>query len=130
MSVEIEEKLRRSAGISYRNVSFAFGDSQVVMMSVKATGDIFQVKLNGKVLALAKSEEQKAAIAEIVAAMASGRTKFQAALARASVSLPAPVKTAAPRMLEQLRVVLADKLEALELAKEWLVTLQNLHLLR
>ena len=102
VSVEIEEKLRRSAGISYRNVSFAFGDSQVVMMSVKATGDIFQVKLNGKVLALA----------------------------RASVSLPAPVKTAAPRMLEQLRVVLADKLEALELAKEWLVTLQNLHLLR
>ena len=130
VSVEIEEKLRRSAGISYRNVSFAFGDSQVVMMSVKSTGDIFQVKLNGKVLALAKPDEQKSAIAEIVAAMASGRTKFQAALARASVSLPAAVKTAAPRMLEQLQAVLGDKLEALEQAKERLARLQNLIALR
>ncbi len=126
VSVEIEEKLRRSAGISYRNVSFAFGDSQVVMMSVKSTGDIFQVKLNGKVLALAKPDEQKAAIAEIVAAMASGRTKFQAALAKAKVSLPATIKTAAPKMQEQLKTILGDKVNALEQAKARLSDLQSL----
>ena len=96
-------------------------------MSVKSTGDIFQVKLNGKVLALATPNEQKTAVAEMVAAMASGRMKFQAVLTRARVSLPAAVKTAAPRMLEQLQAVLGDKLEALEQAKERLVTLQKLH---
>ena len=126
VAVDIEEKLRRSAGISYRNVSFAFGDSQVVMMSVKATGDIFQVKLNGKLMALANPDNQKAAIAEMVAAMATGRTKFQAALARAQVSLPLAVKTAAPKMLEQLQTVLNDKLAALEQAKVRLTELQTL----
>ena len=42
------------------------------------------------------------------------------------MSLPAAVKTAAPKMLEQLQVVLGDKLEALEQAKGRLTVLLNL----
>lgn len=62
----------------------------------------------------------------MVAAMASGRTKFQAALARATVSLPVAVKTAAPTMLAQLTSILSDKLDLLEQAKERLNSLQIL----
>ena len=42
--------IKRTAGISYREMVLTFADSQVVIMRIKQSGDIYQVLLNGKVI--------------------------------------------------------------------------------
>lgn len=101
--------IRRSSGVSYRELALAFADSQQVMLRIKQTGDIFQVLLNGKVLPIRNQDDHSKAIAEVVKAMDSGRTAFQKKLARAKVKLPPSIKTAAPKMEQAL----AEKRDAL-----------------
>lgn len=101
--------IRRSSGVSYRELALAFADSQQVVLRIKQTGDIFQVLLNGKVLPIRNQDDHSKAIAEVVKAMDSGRTAFQKKLARAKVKLPPSIKTAAPKMEQAL----AEKRDAL-----------------
>jgi hypothetical protein len=104
--------IKRSSGVSYREMVLTFADSQVVTFSIKQSGDIFQVKLNGKIMPLKNQEDQVAAIGEMVGMMDAGRSKFQAAMAKVRVQLPDSIRTAAPRM----EVALQEKSAALDAA--------------
>ena len=114
VQTEVPQRVKRTAGISYKEVNLTFADSQVVTLCVKKTGDIFQVKLNGRPLPIHNQDDQKKAVKEIVDAMDSGRAAFQRKLAKTQVQVPAGIKTAAPRM-EQ---VLNDKVSSLKEAVE------------
>lgn len=98
----VDGKIKRSSGISYREMTLAFADSQTITFRIKQSGDIYQVALNGKVIPIKNQDDQVAAVAELVAMMASSRTKFQAKLAKAMAKLPPTIKTAVPNIRKQL----------------------------
>lgn len=123
-SVDVDAKVRRAMDTSYREVQFGFADSQTVSFGVKKTGDIYQVKVNGRLMPIKSQDDHLKAVAEIVSAMDKGRSKFQAALAKVKVALPASIRTAAPRMEQVLREKIAAVDEAITAAKENLATLQ------
>ena len=104
--------IKRTAGVSYREMVLTFADSQAVIMRIKQSGDIYQVLLNGKVIPIANQDDHVKAIAEIVQSMETGRTKFQKQLAAAQVKPPAGIRTAAPKM----EAVLTEKRDALRTA--------------
>lgn len=109
---DVSTSVKRSSGVSYREVYLTFADSQQLTLRVKASGDIFQVMLNGKMLPVKNQSDHIKAVSEVVAAMDAGRTKFQKLLAAAKVKLPPAIKTTAPKM-EQ---VLTEKRDALKTA--------------
>lgn len=110
VQTEVPQRIKRTAGISYKEVNLTFADSQTVTLCVKKTGDIFQVKLNGKALPIRNQDDQKKAVKEIVDAMDSGRAAFQRKLARTQVKVPTGIKTAAPR----IEAVLTEKVTSLK----------------
>jgi len=109
VQVDASSAIRRTSGVSYRELTLTFADSQAVALRVKQTGDIFQVLLNGKVLPLVNQDDHAKAVAEVVKTMDGARSAFQKKLARAKAKLPASIKTAAPRM-EQILVEKRDSL--------------------
>jgi hypothetical protein len=117
-SVDVDAKVRRTAGVSYREVLFGFADSQTVQFGVKNTGDVYQVKVNGKLTPLKSQDDHLKAIAELVALMARGRSKFQIALAKVKVAVPSSIRTAAPAMEKILREQIANVDQAIEAATE------------
>ena len=109
---DVPTAVKRSSGITYREMALTFADSQQVVLRIKQSGDIFQVLLNGKVLPIKNQDDHVKAIAEIVQAMDAGRSRFQKLLAAAPARPPAGIRTAAPKM-EQ---VLTEKRDALKAA--------------
>lgn len=107
---DVSQGVKRTSGISYREMLLTFNDSQTVTLFVKKTGDIYQVKLNGKVIPIKNQDDHQAAINEIAARMESGRTAFQKKLAAARVELPKEIKSAAPK----IEAALTEKLKALD----------------
>lgn len=122
-SVDVDAKVRRMAGQSYREVQFGFADSQTVSFGIKSTGDVYQVKVNGKLTPLKAQDDHAKAVVEIVAAMNKGRAKFQVALAKVKVDLPKAIRTAAPKMEQALREKIAAVDEAISAAQETLASL-------
>lgn len=114
VQTEVPQRIKRTAGISYKEVNLTFADSQTVTLCIKKTGDIFQVKLNGKALPIRNQDDQKKAIKEIVDAMDSGRAAFQRKLAKTQVKIPSGIKTAAPKMEEVLNEKVSSLKEAIE----------------
>lgn len=109
---DVSTAAKRAAGISFREMTLTFADSQKVILRIKQTGDIYQVLLNGKILPIKNQDDHIKAISEIVGAMDAGRTKFQKLLAAVKIRPPAGIRTAAPKM-EQ---VLTSKRDALKIA--------------
>ena len=88
---------------------------QIVTFAVNKTGDIFQVKLNGKVLPIRNQDDQQKALKEIADAMDKGRTAFQKRMALIKVQPPVSVRTAAPKMekvLAERQTTLDQEIEA------------------
>lgn len=102
-TTDTDGKAKRTAGVSYRELALTFTDNQKVLLSIKQTGDVYQVKINGSVMPIRNQDNQVKAVAEIVQMLDAGRAKFQAKMARQKVALPKGIKTAAPRMEEKLR---------------------------
>ncbi|WP_321946571.1 hypothetical protein [Paraburkholderia sp. J10-1] len=123
-SVDVLPTVKRLAGVEYREVQFGFADSQTVLVGVTATGDVGQVKLNSKALPIKAQDDHVAAISEIVGAMDRGRKRFQAALTRVKVALPPSIRTAAPKIEQELRERIAVVDEAIEGAKQRVVVLE------
>jgi hypothetical protein len=122
-TVDVDAKVRRTAGVSYREVHFGFADNQTVSFGIKQTGDVYQAKVNGKLLPLRSQDDHQKAVVEIVAAMTKGRAKFQAALAKTKVELPKSIRTAAPKMEQVLREKIASVDEAISAARDELASL-------
>lgn len=108
---DINTSVKRSSGVSYREMSLTFADSQQVALRIKQTGDIYQVTLNGKILPIKNQDDHVKAIAEIVAAMDSSRTKFQKLMAASKIKTPPGIRTAAPK-IEQVLTEKRDSLKA------------------
>lgn len=109
---EANPSTKRSAGVSYREMTLTFADSQKVLLRVKQTGDIYQVLVNGKVLPLKYPDDHIKAVSELVKAMDTGRAAFQKKMAAVKVPVPAGIRTAAPR----IEAVLTEKRDALNTA--------------
>ena len=88
VAVDVPARVKRMAGITYRELSLSFADSQMVTFRVKQTGDIFEVRLNGKTLPIKEQDDQRKALKEIADAMDKGRTAFQRKLQRVRVDVP------------------------------------------
>ncbi|WP_336273716.1 hypothetical protein [Vreelandella indica] len=114
VSVDVDPRIKRASGVSYREISITFSDSQVVKLRIKRPGDIYQVMLNRKVMPMANQDDHAKAIGEIIRAMDQGRSAFQKRMAKAKVKLPKRMTTAAPRMEKQLE----EKRDALKEAVE------------
>ena len=99
---DVDTKIKRSSGISYREMTFGFADSQTVALRIKQTGDIYQVLLNKKLLPIRHQDDQNKAIIEVINALDKNRAKYQQLLIKASTKLPKSIKTAAPTMLIKL----------------------------
>ncbi|MGZ8220074.1 MAG: defense against restriction DarA-related protein [Methylobacter sp.] len=99
---DVDPKVKRTNGISYREMTLTFADSQIIGMRIKQSGDIYQVLLNGKVVPIKSQDDHVAAIAELVKMLDAGRTKFQAKLAKIQVKLPPSIKSAVPTIRKQL----------------------------
>lgn len=95
---DLDPKVRKSAGIPYRQMDFSLVDGQQLTILVKESGDIFQVKINGALTPIKEQVDQDKAIIEIADKLAANRAKFQKKMAAVKVALPPSIKTAAPRM--------------------------------
>ena len=104
VTAEPGAKTLRTSGISYRELFLTFGDSQRVTLRIKQTGDVYQVLINDKLTPLKAQDDHIKAVAEIAQKLDAGRAKFQKALANVKVPLPKGIRTAAPKLEEQLRV--------------------------
>lgn len=125
VQVDVAPNVKRTSGISFRELSITFADSQIIIFRVKQSGDIYQALLNGKVRPMKNQDDHAAAIAELVAAMDAGRTAFQKKLAKAKVKLPNSIKTTVPNK-EKLLIEKRDSLkEAIAEAEKKLAELQS-----
>src|SRR5258708_35051492 len=109
----VDPQVRTSSDIAYKTIDVTFADGQKLTLLVKESGDIFSVLLNAKALALTAHDDQEAAMAEMVKAMDEGRTKFQAALAKAQAVAPSTIRMAMPKVEAALREKLAALNEAI-----------------
>lgn len=116
--VDVNPSVKRTSGITYRELSMAFADSQVVVLRIKQSGDVYQVLLNGKVFPLKNQDDHQAAVTELVKAMDAGRAAFQKKLAAVKPALPPSIRTAAPQMMQQLAKRRDDLVEAVKAVNE------------
>jgi hypothetical protein len=117
VSSEVAKTLTKRAGIAFRNIDFTFADGQTVTMSVKETGDVFEVRINKSVQPLRQQDDHGKAIAEIGLLLDKKRVAFQRALARVRTPLPPSLRVSRTTLL-QAKVEKRDGLkEAIALAE-------------
>ena len=87
-AVDVPQQIKRTAGVSYREVSMTFADSQIVTLRVKKTGDIFTVLLNKKAIPIKNQDDQTKGLKEIADAVVKNQSAFQRKLARIAVAVP------------------------------------------
>lgn len=119
VSHDVDKTLKRSAGITYKEVSLTFADSQTVTFSIKQTGDIWKVKLNNKQIALRNQDAHKpeAVVQEIAQKIKAGRTAYQKAQAAKTKAdeVVQSVKQAGLRNTQKMRVTaLQEQVVALQ----------------
>lgn len=117
VSQDVDTKIRRTSGISFREMLLTFADSQTVTLRIKQSGDIYQVLVNNKAVPLANQDDHVKAIADIVKLLDAQRTKFQKKMALAKVKLPPSIRTAAPKLeaaLDQKIASLNDAIAAVD----------------
>lgn len=112
--VDVNPSIKRTSGITYRELLLTFADSQQVVLRIKQTGDVYQILLNGKVMPLRAQDDHAAAVAEVVKAMDAGRAAFQKKLAMVRPALPPSIRTAAPQMMQQLSKRRDDLVQAVQ----------------
>lgn len=96
VQADVLPSIKRTSGIKYRELSLTFADSQILILRIKETGDIYQVLLNGRVKPMAQQDNHESAIVEMVKAMEQGRAAFQKRLANKKVKVPTGIKTTVP----------------------------------
>jgi len=118
VSHDVDKTLKRSAGITYKEVSLTFADSQTVTLSIKQTGDIWKVKVNNKQIALRNQDAHKpeAVVQEIAQKIKAGRTAYQKAEAAKvkADEVVQSVKQAGLKNTQKMRVAaLTEQVKAL-----------------
>jgi hypothetical protein len=124
VDVSSDGKSKRMAGIGYREVVFTFEDSQKLTLRVKATGDVYEARINNKPVPVAAQDDAPRAVAELVNLLDRVRAQFQRRLAALQMRPPEGIKTAAPKLLDTLKSQLAQVEEQIVSATEELSALQ------
>lgn len=122
-AVEIDPTIRRSSGIPYREVLVLMKDGQRVILRVKAPGDVFQVTVNGRQIAIKNQDDHQAAIREIVDVLNSGRAKFQKRMATVRVPVKRGLAMSSRMQLKQMRAKVSVLDAMIEDAREELESL-------
>ena len=102
IQTEADSRIKRTAGVTYREMHFTHADGQRTSIRITKSGDVGQVLVNGSVVPLKNQTDPAKAIGEITKRLEDGRAKFQAKLARTKVELPQGIKTAAPKIEQKL----------------------------
>jgi hypothetical protein len=89
---EVDKATSKRSGVAFRNFNLTFADGQTVALAIKSTGDVFEVRINGKVTPMRNQDDHKLAIEEVAAKMDQGRAAFQKALAKIKTPLPPGIK--------------------------------------
>lgn len=116
VSSEVAPTTMRRSGITFRNVFFTFADGQTVMLSIKSTGDVFEVRINGKVTPMKNQDDHGKAINEIVNKLTTSRAAFQRALAKVRVPTPPAARVSRATLLKAKEQKRDDLIEAVSLA--------------
>ncbi len=124
VDVASDGKTRRIAGISFREVTFSFADNQKLALRIKATGDVYEARINGKAVPVSKQDDMAKAVTELVKMLDTGRARFQKRLAAMVMKPPEGLKTAAPKLREVLQQQISEVDEQIAAAKEELAALQ------
>lgn len=101
-------RVRRTAGITYREAKLTFSDNQTLLLRIKGTGDVYQVAINGKVVPVTQQEDAAKAVGELVLMLDKSRAAFQKRLAALKMKPPEGATTAAPRIQQQLQAQIAE----------------------
>ncbi len=124
IGIESDGRSKRIAGVSFREAFITFADSQKLTLRVKATGDVYEVRINDKVTPIKAQDDAGAAVKEIAALLDLNRAKFQKRMAAVRMNTPEGVKTAAPSLRKQLETQSAELDVAIADAREELASLQ------
>lgn len=102
-SATFDPQASKRAGISFKTVCLVMADGQRVELLVKATGDVFETRINGTLVTLFRQEDAAGAAKEIAAKLTAGRDKFQRKLAAQSLApMPPAVRTARTTLIAKL----------------------------
>jgi hypothetical protein len=108
IDVGSDGKTKRIAGVSYREVTLTFADSQRLGLRIKATGDVYEVRINGKVTPVKAQDDAAKAVTELVRMLDKGRGRFQKRMAALAMKPPEGAKTAAPKLRDALTAQIAQ----------------------
>ncbi len=113
-AVDVPQQIKRTAGVSYREVSMTFADSQIVTLRIKKTGDIFTVLLNKKAIPIKNQDDQTKGLKEIADAVIKNQSAFQRKLARVAVKVPTKGMHSTTSVVEKQGNRIQEMKEAIE----------------
>lgn len=117
IDVKVDRKTSRKAGIEYRNVALTFDDSQRITMGFTSTGDVFEARVNGRMLPISNQDDTAEAVKELAAYMASKRQSFQRSMQRIKLPNPPGIRTSKLSQL-QAKIEKRDALVEVVASKE------------
>lgn len=85
VQVDDPQKMKRTSGVTYKELNVVLANGESIMFRIKQTGDIFQVLINGKVVPIKNQDNQKDAIDEIIALSKTRSSAYQKRLAKQRV---------------------------------------------
>lgn len=97
-----DPKATKVSGIETKTVTMTLADSQNIGLSLKSTGDIWRVTLNGKAIPVRNQDNIPDAIQEIAGRAQANSAKYQKQLAAKKVALPASIRTSRTNLLKAL----------------------------
>lgn len=99
---EVDQRVLKKAGVAYRNVMLTFADGQTATLAFKETGDVFEIRINGKPVPFANQDDHNDTLKELAALLERRRSAFQRAMARVATPLPPSIRTSRASMLKGL----------------------------
>jgi hypothetical protein len=111
----VDGKVRRENAIAFKEIHLVFADSQEAVLRVKQSGDIFQVKVNGRATPIKNQDDHKKALIEVIDAVDANSASYQKKLTQTKVSTPTGLKSTVTRKeaaltarIEELKAGIAE----------------------
>lgn len=121
VQVDDPQKLKRTSGISYKELNIILADGESILLRVKQSGDIYQVLINGKVIPIKHQDDQREALNEVIARSKADSSAFQKRLSRQKAKEIDPENTRASK-----RMAITTKMKILKLTEKRDTLLQEI----
>lgn len=109
VDIQASNRSRRMSGFATKSASFYFEDGQSITLRVKGDGDVFQVKLNSRVIPIQQVDSMKGAIQEMVRMASANAPAWKKAQRRKQQRVKVN-----PKDLKAKRLPRGKRIEALE----------------